>query len=282
MVLVALTLGCNGNRRDPVVKAARVADQLWRARAEPQGLENALQAYLSLNTRFPDDSRVLWRLTRLYTLLGDRDPDDALRHYATAKEFGLQCLMLQPSFSGLVTSRGGRVVAKAAAELTVEDRECLVWTTIAWSRWVRARGAGGVGIDLDPLAAMGNRGVEIAGDWGMGRAWHAQALALSLPPPSLGPDYKGARQDCDKAIAAAPGRLVAQVDCAEFVLRPMGKDAAADKMLRAVAEVVPSTEDADLLEDRLAVIRACRALGLPEPDFSRSSDAPAADGATAD
>lgn len=270
LALVSLAVGCSVNRRDPVVKATRVADLIWRARADPGGLDQALQGYLTLNTRFPDDSRVLWRLVRLYTLMGDRDPDEAIRHYATAKEFGLQCLMLQPSFSGLVTSRGGRVVGKAAAELTEEDRECLVWTVIAWSRWVQARGPGGVGIDLEPLQALGNRGAEIAGGWGMGRGYHAQALALSLPPPSLGPDYKGAKAACDKAIEAAPGRLVAQVDCAEHVLRPMGASEEADRILRSVAEITPSTEDANLLEDRIAVARACRALGRPVPNFGEA------------
>lgn len=279
LALVGLSAGCAGNRRDPVIKATRAADQVWRTRADPGRLEDALQGYLTLNTRFPDDSRVLWRLVRQYTLMGDRDPDDATRHYATAKEFGLQCLMLQPSFSGLVTSRGGRVVGRAAAELTVEDRECLVWTVIAWSRWVQARGASGVGLDLEPIRALGNRGVEVGSEWGKGRAYHAQALALSLPPPSLGPDYKGAKAACDKAIAAAPGRLVTQVDCAERVLKPMGKAEAADRILRSVAEITPASNDVNLLENRIAVIRACRATGRPIPDFEGAPDASDAEAA---
>jgi hypothetical protein len=268
--MVALSLGCGGDRRDPVIKAARGADQIWRARADPGGLENALEAYQDLNTRFPDDSRVLWRLARLHTLLGDRDPDSAIRHYGAAKEIGLECLMLQPSFAGLVTSRGGQVPAKAAAELGEEDRECLVWTVIAWSRWVGTRGPAGVGLDLAPIKALGNRSVEVAGNWGSGRAYHAQALALSLPPPSLGPDFVGAKAACDKAFESAPGRLVTRVDCAEFVLAPMGDPEAADAILRQVAQVVPADGDAELLEDRLAVSRACRLLGLPEPSFGEA------------
>ena len=273
--LAVMSLACGVDRRDPVSKAARGADQLWRSRADPGGLERALTAYEDLDARFPGDSRVLWRLARLHTLLGDRDPDRAVRQYGIAKELGLQCLMLQPSFSGLVLAQGGMVPPKAAKELAEEDRECLVWTTIAWSRWARARGPSGVGLDLATIVSLGNRSVELAGNWGNGRAFHAQALALSVPPPSLGADFEGAKAACDKAIEASPERLVVRVDCAEFVLRPMGKTEEADAMLRKVAEIVPAQDDADLLEDRLAVIRACRALGLPEPIFTTAE--PSAD-----
>jgi len=279
-VAVLVAIGCGGNRRDPVLRAVRPADQAWRKRADPGGLDTALQAYLNVDQAYPEDSRVLWRLSRMYTMLGDESPADAVRHYATAREFGLRCLMLEPSFAGLVISRGGRVVPAAAAELTEESKECLVWTTIAWTRWVRARGTAGVGLDHAVLSAMGARAAELAGDWGSGRGHYAHGLALALPPPALSPDLKGAKAAFERAIDAAPERYTPKVDLALYVLQPMGKTDKASAMLREVAEATIPADDPEKLEDRHAINRARAALGMEPlpPEAPPEPEVPAEEG----
>lgn len=278
-LLVVLALGaltaCGANRRDPVQRAVRPADLTWRKRAQPGGMEAALQAYLNVDQAFPEDPRVLWRLSRMYTLMGDEAPEDAIRHYATAREFGLQCLMLEPSFAGVVLSRGGRVVPAAAGELTEESKECLVWTVISWSRWVRARGTAGVGLDHAVLAALGTKAAELAGSWGSGRGHYAEGLALSLPPVVLEPDLAGAKAAFERAIAAAPERHSPKVDLALHVLRPMGKGVRAEELLREVAEATVPADDPELLEDRRAIRLARAALGLPELETEPFEGAPA-------
>ena len=265
-LLVGPATSCGGARRDPALKAARDADLLWRARADPGGVEAALQAYLSVDEAHPDDQRVLWRLARMYTVMGYVEPNDALRHYATAREFGLRCLMLQPSFAGVVQSRGGKVVPLAASELTEEDMECLVWTVIAWSRWLEVRGSAGGGIDLGILQALGNQAAELGGGWGAGRAYYAKGLSHALPPAVLDPNWKAAREAFEASIDAAPDRLTPKVDYALLVLRRTGEEEAANKLLEEVVAYVIPDSDAEKFEDQRAQVRARAALGLPEPE----------------
>jgi hypothetical protein len=263
LILGLALAACGGNRRDPVARAARAADAEWRQRAMPGGLDNALQAYLNLDQQFPSDPQVLWRLARMYTTMADADPDTAIRNYATAREFGLRCLMLEPSFAGLVISRGGMVVPEAAKELTEDSKECLVWTVIAWSRWVHERGSAGVGLDHEVLAALGNRAGELAGDWGLGRGYYAKGLALSLPPKALNPDLTGAKQAFEEALAESPERLTPKVDLALYVYQPRGKLDEVRQMLQEVVDVDVPTNDPEAMEDLHAQRRARAALGLP-------------------
>jgi len=168
--------------------------------------------------------------------------------------------MMEPSFAGVVLSRGGMVVPEAAAEVTEASKECLVWTVIAWSQWVRLRGAAGVGLDLETLAALGARAEELAGNWGGGRGHYAHALALSLPPPALGPDLEGAKAAFERAVAPAPERYPPKVELALYVLPKLGESVEAETILREVAEATVAEDDPEFLEDRNAVERARRAL----------------------
>ncbi len=269
--LALLAISCGGSRRDPALKAARQADIVWRTRASPGGLDAALQAYLSANLDHPDDGRILWRLARTYTLLGDLEPESALRHYASAREFGLRCLMLEPSFAGLVQARGGIVIPAAAKELTEEVDECLVWTVIAWSRWMQTRGSAGVGIDLAPLLALGEQASVVAGDWGSGRGYHAYGLALAMVPDILEPNFAVAEEALQKAIAAAPDRLPAKVDYATLVLLRTGREEEARQMLEEIARAQPDPNGPELLEDRCAIQWARRQLDLEPAVFSEAS-----------
>lgn len=260
LALAVAGLAACSSKRDPVIRATRMADTTWRNRATEGGLEQSLQAYLDLTLQYPQDSRVFWRLARVYTLMGDDDVDSAVRFYGTAREYGLQCLMLEPSFEGVVLSKGGLVTPSAAEQLTEESKKCLVWTVIAWSRWVRARGSSGVGLDHDVLAVLGEQAAAFGGDWGSGRGHYAHGLALSLPPLVLEPDLEGAEAAFQRSIAAAPERLAPKVDLALFVYRVQGRHADADALLREVAAVVLDESDSELLEDQHAQDRARLAL----------------------
>ena len=195
-----------GSKRDPVIRATRMADTTWRKRASEGGLEQSLQAYLDLTLQYPQDSRVFWRLARVYTLMGDDDPGAAVRLYGTAREYGLQCLMLEPSFEGVVLSKGGRVTPSAAEQLTEESKECLVWTVIAWSRWVAPVV---LGSRPRPRCTGCTRGTgrRVWGGLGLGRGHYAHGLALSLPPLVLEPDLKGRSSlpTVDRRSAGPPG-----------------------------------------------------------------------------
>ena len=270
VLALGIAVACGGQRRDPVLRAMKSADRLWRDRNQPGGISDALQSYLDAEQAFPDDARVLWRLARMYTMMGDLAPEDATRHYATAREFGLRCLMLEPSFAGLVISRGGQIVPAAAAEITEESKECLVWTVIAWSRWVRMRGTAGVGLDHPVLAALGAQAEVLAGSWGAGRGFYAHGLALALPPRSLDPDLDAAGAAFERAIDAAPDRLPPKVDYALYVLEPSGRSDEAKALLRKVAEAKVPEDDPEVLEDRHAVDRARAELGLPPVEWAEA------------
>ncbi|HCH61904.1 MAG TPA: hypothetical protein DFR83_03805, partial [Deltaproteobacteria bacterium] len=193
----------------------------------------------------------------------DVDDAAAVRLYGTAREYGLQCLMLEPSFEGVVLSKGGRVTPMAAEQITEQNKECLVWTVIAWSRWVHVRGSAGVGLDHEVLAVLGARAAELGGNWGSGRGHYAHGLALSLPPLVLDPDLAGAEAAFARALEAAPGRLTTKVDLALYVYRPLKRFDEADAILQEVISTTLSDDDPDELEDRHAQARARAALGAP-------------------
>ncbi len=261
---MSLVVACGANRRDFVDKRLDTLDLAYSQRGDDKQLENALRGYLQLNERFPGDRRVLGRLARAYTVRAELSQgDDALRDFGTAREFGLECLMQQGSFAGLVVANGGLVVPAAARELNEEDVGCLVWTVVAWSRWIHERGAAGVGLDHKVLISLASRAVELDPRWGRGRVQYALGLAHALPPDVLEPKLGKAKGAFEEAMAVAPDRLSVQVDYAHLVLRRMGAVDEADAMLRKVSDIVVSDDEADRVENIAAIAEARKLLGLP-------------------
>ena len=136
-MLVFLVAGCGAKSKGKSGlwrKIIRSGDQLYLARDQVGDLDRAIQWYLSGVREFPAQSRMMGRLSRAYAARAYGHPDDGLDGYTTAREFGLKCLMTDPSFSGLVQASGGRVTRRAVETLGAEYVECMTWTSLAWAK----------------------------------------------------------------------------------------------------------------------------------------------------
>lgn len=264
--------------RDPVEKALRRADALYRKRAEPEQLEAAIQAYLDALGLAPEDPRVLGRLARSYVLRADLERVDPLTDYGTAREFGLRCLSLQPAFSGQVAAAGGQVTPKAVSQLQSDQLECLRWTSLAWSRLALARGPG-MALDFPAIDALGARTLALSGGDADGLGALARGLSLAVVPRVMGPDLEGALQQLQTASERAPTRLSRQVDLAVYGLHRVDK-AAKRALLEQVAAAEPAEGSPEAVEDLVARDRARRLLGgpiapLPGEDLPEDAAPPA-------
>ena len=272
-LLMAWT-GCaffKGHKRDPVGKILVIPDRLFAKQGDPNALDEAIEGYLSLLVRAPEDQRVLGRLARAYTVRGSAHPQGGVGDLVVAREFGLRCLVLDPSFAGLVETAGGRITAESVSVLesdaNTQFEACLVWTTIAWSRWIVSRGVWSAAADLDAVEALGRHAAKIAPDYGQGRAFQAQGLALALRPPLLDGqgNIEAARESFMEARQRSPDRLLIRVEQAELIEAREGNRSEWEALLREAASAIPSKSGEDRLENLHAKTRAKSALeeGFP-------------------
>jgi hypothetical protein len=179
--------GCSAQKRDRSSLATRIltnGDTLYRSRAEIRELDKAIQWYLSGVREFPENAKLMGRLARAYTVRAYAHPPDGLDGFATAREFGLRCLMTEPAFGGLVQSAGGAVTIRAVETLESDRIGCMTWTSLAWSRWLDDRGVIGAAIDLEATIALATRAVEVKDDYeNLAAIQRAQALLLAGPEP---------------------------------------------------------------------------------------------------
>jgi hypothetical protein len=259
VALLVVLGGCvlRGAGRDPVARRLRRLDARFARRADPEALADAVAGYLEEHQRTGDDARVLERVARAYLVVGMAEPERSREHWQVAREAALRCLMTGSGFSGRVSAAGGRIVPAAAARIPAAHAGCATWGGLAWARQVEARGAGGVALDLEPLAALASRSVEIARNpTERAAARHLQGLVAALPPDALGPDLPLA----DAQLAAAgEADLVARVDHARLVLLRRGDAAGARAALDSVVGTAPPDEGY-LPEDAWALQQAARAL----------------------
>lgn len=243
MLLAACTAG--RARRDPVARALREADRLQEG-DDPLGREAALQRYLALLDRSPDDHRVLARVARALVIQGMADPPAARGSWQAAREYGLRCLMVGSGFAGRVSASGGRVTPAAVARMSPEHQACAAWTAEAWSRQAALRGGGGVALDLPAIQALAGGAAEAPTR--LAAASQTQGtlgLSLALTPDALrgrdGPDERErARAAFQAASEASPDRLLPRVDLAEYVLIPNGEVGAARALLAGVRDADPA------------------------------------------
>jgi len=252
-------LGCGPKDRARNELAARIlrnGDALFGARSDLAELDRAIQWYLSGVREFPTEPKLMGRLARAYTVRAYAHPDDGLDGFATAREFGLQCLMLEDAFGGLVQSAGGAVTKRAVGTLESNRIGCITWTSLAWSRWLDEQGVVGVSIDLGATQALAGKAVSLNGQYDGGRPYAALGLALALPPEPLNPDLVGARKAFGQASALSPGRLTPVVDLAQYVSAPEGKLDEWTALLGRVVDTTLDSEDPDHLENSAAIQRA--------------------------
>ena len=189
LALPFLWCGCGAKSKDKSGlwrKIIRNGDALYLQRADIAELDKAIQWYLSGLREFPDQSKMMGKLSRAYAARAYGHPADGLDGFATARRFGLECLMSEPAFGGLVQSQGGNITSRAAEAVNADKVECLTWTTMAWSRWMDQRGVMGSSIDLPAVKVLAQRAVEVDPKYDNGRPYAALGLALAGPWPGPG------------------------------------------------------------------------------------------------
>ena len=257
LIAIIFTASCASGTRDRSNLAGRMirnGDQIFSERIDPVAVNQAIDAYREGAKKYPAEPRPLGRLARAYTLFEYGHPGPGQGGYSAGRQYGLQCLMMEPAFGGLVSSAGGQVTKRAVAALDRERIGCMTWTAIAWSRWLDQRHVIGASIDLEAVQALAQRAVDVFPDYDDGRPYAALGLALAIPPAPLDPDLRAARAAFGEAVMRAPGRLTPSVDLAEYVSGPEGKEAEWRAILTRVATANPSGPDA--LENTAAIQRA--------------------------
>ncbi len=257
--LPLLWCGCGAKNKDKSGvwrKIVRNGDELYLQRADLAELDKAIESYLSGLQDFPTEPKILGKLSRAHAARAYGHPAEGVEGYATARRYGLECLMSDPAFQGLVQSQGGSITPRAVETVKADRVDCLTWTTLAWSRWMDDRGVMGTSIDLPAVKILAKRAVEVDPKYDDGRPYAALGLALALAPKPLKPKLKQAREAFKQAMELAPNRLTYKVDLAQYVSAPEGKRKEWARTLNQVVKAAPIDKDPDLLENRQAIQRA--------------------------
>jgi hypothetical protein len=260
VVLLSACVGRQVRRRDPVSRQLRALDAKFDARADPVKLDAALQGYLALDARHPDDPRVLARLSEAFVVQGMADPAQAAGAWQVAREWGIRCILLGSAVSGRVQSAGGRLTPAAAKLVPAVHANCALWAAAAWARQSEARGAGGVALDLPVIAQLARRAQELSTpNQEAGAAEDVLGLALSLPPDAYEPPLAEAQTWLEAAGREAPASLLYRVDLAGAILIRNGQVGAARVLLAGVRDAT-EPEGGWRPEDRWALARAAELL----------------------
>ena len=256
---LATLLSCSSKNREQSGlwrKIVRNGDKLYADRDDLRALDQAIQWYLSGIREFPEEPKILGKLSLAYAARAYGHPGGGADGYATARRYGLNCLRTDASFEGLLQASGGAVTRRAVETLEADRVECMTWTSLAWSRWMDQRGVMGTSIDLPAVKALARRAVEVDPDYDNGRPHAALGLALSLAPKPLSPNLKRARKSFAKAIELAPTRLTPVVDLAQYVSAPEGNVEEWTRLLNEVVSATIEDGDPDTLENKRAIQRA--------------------------
>lgn len=251
--------------RSPAEQAIATGDRAFAQRAEPGQLDLAIEAYLRGLDDEPEHPGLLWRLARAHTTRADTEAEDEGRGYGTARELGLRCLLVSPTFRGLVTASGGVVTPRAVEAVSDDLQPCLLWTGLAWARWLELRGVAGASLDLEVVTAIAERALALDPAAVDGLPLALAGLVAALPPEPLHPDLTLAERRLQAAWRAQPPNLRAGVDLAALVYGPRGDLQAWQTTLTDIASVNPPKSAPNLLEQRAAVAHAKRALASGSP-----------------
>jgi hypothetical protein len=265
--LILLVSGCTGLERRRAVEelsaSYALADSLYDARSGAAKLEQALQEYQRVEAAHPGDARALAGIARTcysWAYAVAPDAQTAATLYEQGRSAGWKCLRAVPAFDAEMSRAGGRIDAAAARKIPVDRSECLIWMDADWLRWLVLRDPAGHAQDLDELALLSERALDIADGRQVGEAQHQQALLLAITPAPYRPDRARAEMLFEEARKALPDDLTIPVDEAELLLPALGKNRRAGELLEDV-NGLGRTRDALSLEDVRAVTRARDLLG---------------------
>ena len=231
-------------------------DRFYMQRSDPEKLDQAIQAWQDGLLVVPEDVTLLSRLAQAYTTRALSNPDHSPDGFIVAREHGIRCLKTDTFLAGVAQTYGGRLVPRALRTVDVTLIDCLIWTSISWSRWLQLHGAAGASLDLEIVASLAEKAVELSADHDRGRPLHALGLALSLPPAPLGPDLDAAEAALSAALEASPDRWWIEVDLAEMIYAPTDQTENVHALLSAVTARSPDAYPQEFLENRAAISHA--------------------------
>ncbi|MEL6349891.1 MAG: TRAP transporter TatT component family protein [Myxococcota bacterium] len=262
LIIIVTLSGCfkgrsSARRRNPAAQVISIGQMRFDERGQdPDAVDDAIGIWEEGLAAFPQNAGLLLRLSRAWTEQTLHDPTRSPQGYEQAREYGIRCLMSDPTVDSLVQTFG-RLDLRAVRESN--NAACLSWTALAWSRWVMVQGAG-ASLDLALVQGLARRAVALNPDYREGLPHHVLGIALALPPEPLKPDLEGAREHLRIASEAAPDRLIVLVDTAELVLGPLGDARGYQALLQDVMESAVSEDSPQAYWNRAAQRRAAALL----------------------
>ena len=282
LCFLALGFGCvargPSEAADPLLRTLDTTDHTIERGRDADAFDEALDIYASLAAEAPDDLRVAERLTRALYLRGYAFPErmpSPETFYESARATGWRCLS---AGTGLVlgsVARGSKLETAGYERLDKSRSGCMVYTTLAWARWIALRGSQAMALDLEPLKALATGTLEVAELREAGKASHAYALVLALDAANGGTPWDEAEEAFQKAISHSPEDFSRVVDWVEWVMIPTGRQHDARKVLREIADAQPvaraNAEQAGTPSDVRAFERAAALLvGLSTKSLTAS------------
>ena len=208
----------------PEERAMAAAAALWERRVEAGKLDAAMEAWLVILSRAPENPEVLAGLARGEWTRGQLGEGSARDHFELGEDYGYRCLLASPSFAARVTLHGFLVTAAAAEALPPSTADCVRWTLANGLSILALRGPG-AGLSLGSLHVLSSRLEALeAGHRDPMTAWAgAKTRLFAAPPTGSGRESaeRGAaqrdqaRSSLEAAIASAPNVLFFRAELAE-------------------------------------------------------------------
>ena len=212
IVLIACAPRGSGLETDPLLVPLAAADQLWDARATPDGLAHARSAYEALLVS-PAEPRVLARIARVDHRVGlvAVERFAALAAYEASRETSERCLAEDPDVAPVLAAASWRWTADVLRRVGPRRASCLTWALAAAVGTVEVRGPGAA-LELERAQPLAARALALSPDdpWVMRSA----AELVLLDPRSDGPARDAAVALLRRAAAAQPGFLLFEADIA--------------------------------------------------------------------
>ncbi len=251
---VVLVVGClRGERRleEGFQAALARADAAWEAR-DVEGFEAVATALDAADALIPGRPEASWRRARLSVGAGiaEEDEVEAMRHFATARVAGLDCLARAGAVEATARERFATVVA-----IPPSARPCVDWTALAWSQWITLFGGGGAAVDLervDQLIAWAADGQIGARGPHAGIALWAEGLLFAARPEVEGRDLARAGRALTEASAQRPRELSIRADLVLRVAQPTDDQETIATQVRRVTSLQAATPEDRRAQARLA------------------------------